>query len=320
MLYDQFLLLVPSFLDYLRVERNLSPHTLRAYHTDLTDFAQFWQQSIQTGAQDQTLQQVLERYLVGLYNRKLSKPSVARRLSCFSSFERYVSNAHKIELSLRMTRPRLDKKLPTCISQEEITYLLDGITPTDLPTPFALRDLAILELLYATGIRCAELVAIKLVDIDFQEKLIRIQGKGKKQRLVLFGKKAAEKMRRYLELERPQPQSLNEPLFLNYQAGQLTTRSIQRICRMFERFLPEQKTITPHVLRHSFATHLLRNGADIRSVQELMGHASLASTERYTHVSINDLIQLYQTNHPSIQETVPSDTQSAHTFLLEPDE
>ncbi len=141
-------------------------------------------------------------------------------------------------------------------------------------------------MLYSTGIRCAELVAIKLSDVHIQERTIRISGKGKKERLVLFGGKAQEKISRYLTLERPKSSNGQEPLFLNYQGNQLTTRSIQRICRMFEQFLPERKTLTPHVMRHSFATHLLRNGADIRCVQELLGHASLSTTERYTHVQL----------------------------------
>ncbi|HLW73162.1 MAG TPA: tyrosine-type recombinase/integrase, partial [Candidatus Babeliales bacterium] len=167
-----------------------------------------------------------------------------------------------------------------------------------LPTRYPVRDKTIFELLYATGVRCSELVNICVEDVDMEAKTIRIFGKGKKERIVLFGLKACEKILEYYATERPEIHNQQEPLFLNYRYEKLTSRSVQRIIKMFRAFLPIERQLTPHKLRHSFATHLLNQGADLRAVQELLGHKTLATTEKYTHVSLENLSKLCEGVHP----------------------
>jgi site-specific recombinase XerD len=203
-----------------------------------------------------------------------------------------------MDLQLNLKRPRLDKKLPVYLSVDEMFHLLDNVQLDQLPTRHPVRDKTILELLYATGIRCSELVSIKLQDIDMENKAIRIKGKGRKERMVLFGAKAQEKLKLYLETERAVPKSPDEPLFLNYRYETITARSVQRIIEMFRQFLNIDRPISPHKIRHSFATHLLNQGTDLRVVQELLGHATLSSTEKYTHVSLEKLTELCDTIHP----------------------
>ena len=286
-----------EFLTYLQVERNLSMHTLRAYEGDLRQFISFWNNSVQQDIKYLSLRQIIERYLVSLFYKKIDKSSIARKFSCFKSFEKFLLT-HGIKLNLDLKRPRLDKKLPIYLSIDEITHLLDTVPHDELPTRYPLRDKTIFELLYATGIRCSELVAIRLRDIDLNEKTIRIKGKGNKERIVLFGAQAKEKITHYMHRERPHPNTTDEYLFLNYRQTQLTTRSIQRIIQMFRPFLKVKRHITPHKLRHSFATHMLNQGVDLRVVQELLGHKTLASTEKYTHVSLQDLTDLCNKIHP----------------------
>lgn len=251
------------------------------------------------------LRQIIERHLVSLFYKKIDKSSIARKFSCFKSFERFL-RTQGIVLNLKLQRPRLDKKLPIYLSIDEINYLLDNIPIKDLHTKKPLRDTAIFELLYATGIRCSELTAIKLKDIDLTNKTIRIWGKGRKERIVLFGRKAQKKLQDYLTKERKSIMSRtkskninnNEPLFVNSIGAPLTSRTIQRIVSMFRTFLKLDRHITPHKLRHSFATHLLNQGADLRIVQELLGHKTLSSTEKYTHVSLEELARMCDNIHP----------------------
>ncbi len=286
-----------EFATYLKVEKNLSFHTQRAYKGDLEQFYQFWRRINAREKMNITIRKVFERFLVALYHKNINKSSIARKISCFQSFTKFLKT-DGIELKLNLTRPRLDKRLPVYLSIEEITYILDDVKVTDLPSKRPYRDMAILELLYATGIRCSELVTITIGNIDMYNKTIKIFGKGKKERIVLFGSKAQEKVELYLKHERPDFDSINEILFLNNRNKPLTTRSVQRICELFRQFLNIKRKITPHNLRHSFATHLLSKGADLRVIQELLGHASLASTEKYTHVTVKELNELCQTIHP----------------------
>lgn len=286
-----------AFLLHLKAERNLSEHTLRAYFLDLTQFVSFWSNMTDYDARNLTFRQIIERYLVALFYKKISKSSIARKFSCFTSFERFLEH-RGIVLNLNLKRPRIDKKLPIHFSVDEIFHILDGIKNEALPTQHPVRDKAIFELLYATGVRCSELVNIKIEDINMQERTIRILGKGKQERIVLFGLKAQEKILHYYATERPEILSQQEPLFLNYRYGKLTSRSVQRIIKMFRPFLPIERQLTPHKLRHSFATHLLNQGADLRAVQELLGHKKLATTEKYTHVSLENLAKLCEGVHP----------------------
>lgn len=286
-----------EFITYITIEKNLAENTCRSYASDLEQFATFWQRVNTTEQIILPLRQILERFLVSLYHKKIDKSSIARKLSCLTSFEKFL-RGQGINLSLKLVRPRLDKKLPMYLSVDEIFHLLDTVTNETLPTKFPLRDKAIFELLYATGIRCAELINIHLYDVDMENKVIRITGKGRTERLALFGQKAKDRLIAYLTKERPVAQSSQEHLFLNHRATKLTPRSVQRIMEMFRKFLHIERAITPHKLRHSFATHLLHQGVDLRVVQELLGHRTLASTERYTHVSPSHLAHMCDTLHP----------------------
>ena len=286
-----------EFLTFLKVEKNLSEHTLRAYESDLKQFFEFWGHLPEQDKKHLVPRQIIERYLVNLFHKKIDKSTIARKFSCFKSFERFLKT-QGIILKLKLQRPRLDKKLPVYLSVDEVFYLLDTITDDQLPTKKPARDKAIFELLYATGIRCSELVAIKFKDLDMENKTIRIIGKGKKERIVLFGQKAQSKLSHYIHNERPKAANPREQIFLNNRDEPLTTRTVQRIFEMFRSFLKFERRITPHKIRHSFATHLLNQGVDLRTVQELLGHKTLASTEKYTHVSLEDLTKLCDTIHP----------------------
>lgn len=286
-----------EFLLTLAVERNLSEHTIRAYTSDLNQFIHFWERLPADDQDKLSIRQIIERYLMVLFYKKLDASSIARKFSCFRSFEQYLSKQN-IHLKLNLKRPRVPKKLPVYLSVDEILHLLDTIKEADLPSRFPIRDKTILELLYATGIRCAELIQIRISDLNMHEKTIRILGKGKRERIVLFGDKAKEKIITYFKEERIYPKNNDEPLFLNFRGEKLTTRSIQRIIEMFRGFLKIERPISPHKIRHTFATHMLKQGVDLRTIQELLGHRTISTTERYTHVTLQDLGNLYDTIHP----------------------
>lgn len=286
-----------GFLQYITVEKNLTANTIRAYTSDLELFTEFWQRVEKEAGITFPIQTITERFLVMLYHDKVNKSSIARKISCIKSLEKYL-RAQGVELPIKVVRPRLEKKLPVFLSVDEIFYLLDKINDAELPSARPLRDKAVLELLYATGIRCAELVSINIGDLDVENKVVRIQGKGRKERLALFNDKAKERIQSYLKYERGPIHALNDPLFINSKDTRITTRSVQRIMEMFRKLLKTLRPITPHKIRHSFATHLLSQGVDLRMVQELLGHQSLSSTERYTHVSPKQLAELVDTLHP----------------------
>jgi len=286
-----------DFLIYLSVEKNLSLHTQRAYDSDLRQFSDFWDNLPRDDQLNLGFRQIIERFLVSLFYKKIDKSSIARKFSCFKSFERFLQG-QGVKLSLKLTRPRLDKKLPIYLSENEINHLLDDVKHEELPTKRPYRDKAIFELIYATGVRCSELVNISFEHIDFTNKTIRIFGKGRKERIVLFGQKAHDRLLHYLEKERSRVKNQKEKLFLNYRNGPLTSRSVQRVFEMFRQFLKIDKTITPHKIRHSFATHMLNKGVDLRVIQELLGHKTLSSTEKYTHVSLEKLSKICDESHP----------------------
>jgi len=288
---------ITEFCTYMQIERNLSGHTVRAYASDLNQFVSFWEQLSEHEISLLSLRQIIERYLVSLFYKKIDKSSIARKFSCFKSLEKFLQ-ASDTHLKLNLKRPRLDKKLPVYLSVEEMSHLLDTIQNAQMPSKFPFRDKAILELLYATGIRCSELVSIRFCDLDMSNRTIRIKGKGNKERIVLFGSKANKKLSDYLQFERAHQKKADERFFLNYRHEPLTSRSIQRIIHMFRHFLKVDRPITPHKIRHSFATHMLNQGVDLRVVQELLGHQSLSSTEKYTHVSLDKLTKMCETIHP----------------------
>ncbi|MCX5924959.1 MAG: tyrosine-type recombinase/integrase [Candidatus Dependentiae bacterium] len=286
-----------EFCTHMKVERNLSEHTIRAYSSDLNQFVLFWDNLTQQEKELLSIKNIIERYMVSLFYKKIDKSSIARKLSCFKSFEKFLQSSDT-NLTLNLKRPRLDKKLPVYLSVEEMLHLLDTIENSQLPSRFPIRDKTILELLYATGIRCSELIGIRFCDLDLLNRTIRIKGKGKKERIVLFGSQASKKLADYLQLERAHQKEYDEQLFLNYRHEPLTSRSIQRIIQMFRHFLKVDRPISPHKIRHTFATHMLNQGVDLRVVQELLGHQSLSSTEKYTHVSLEKLSKMCNDIHP----------------------
>jgi integrase/recombinase XerC len=291
---------VKDFLVFLEVEKNASEHTLRAYRADLGQLVVFWKKIIAKEKEVPcSFESVFRRYIVSLFYKKITKTTLSRKLSCMRSFAVFLRSMG-IKLSINFKAPRIDKKLPTTLSVDEIFYLLDSIKNDDLPSKFPYRDKTIFELIYATGVRCSELVSIKVTDIDFDAKAIRVFGKGKKERVVLFGEKAKDMLLKYVKIERPlQAKFKNSDfLFLNYLGGRLTARSVQRIFEMFRNFLKVDRTLTPHKIRHSFATHLLNQGVDLRIIQELLGHKTISTTEIYTHVSSSQLAQMCDEKHP----------------------
>lgn len=292
---DQMFKYAEEFLHDLRIKRNVSSHTYRAYKTDLKQFFLFWETI--HNKNNLPIRRIIERYLVSLFYKKIDNKTIARKFSCFSSFEKFLKQK-SIILKLDLKRPKITRKLPIYLTIDEISLLLDTINNDKLPTKFPYRDRAIFEMLYATGIRCSELAQITIENIIDKEKSIRILGKGKKERIVLYGSKAEQSMQHYLMYERKKVISEKEHLFLTKTNTPLNCSHIRNIIIMFRKLLPMQRPLTPHKLRHSFATHLLQQGMDLRMIQELLGHQTLASTEIYTHVSIEQLKKICSTIHP----------------------
>ena len=297
MILTEFQIYCNDFLTYITVEKNLAKNTHRSYQSDLSLFKDFWQTINTTEPEPIPFNRAVERYLVHLFHKKLDKNSVARKVSCFTSFQRFLKSIN-IPMQLTLKRPFADRKLPVYLTVDEVSYLLDELQDKQLPTKRPLRDKAIFEVLYATGIRCSELCSITIGNVDFTHKIMRIMGKGRKERLVLFGKHAHAKLLEYIEQERPKVHAFSERLFLSSRNEPLDPRSVQKIIGRFGALLPVKKEVTPHKIRHSFATHLLNGGADLRTVQELLGHQSLSTTERYTHVTTQELTQMCDALHP----------------------
>jgi integrase/recombinase XerC len=292
--------LIKEFLIFLEVEKNASAHTIRAYQADLKQLIDFWTRITSKEKEiSHAFDQIIRRYLVSLFYKKIKKSTLARKISCLRSLQQYLKT-HGIKLSVNFKSPRPEKKLPITLTVDEIFYLLDTVKPEELPSKFPYRDKAIFELMYATGIRCSELIGITMNTIDFEDKSIRILGKGKKERIVLFGSKAQASLEKYLEKERTAqcPNAECPTLFLNYRGAPLTPRSVQRIFEMFRSFLKIDRHLTPHKVRHSFATHLLQQGVDLRVIQELLGHKTINTTEIYTKVTSSELALMCDEKHP----------------------
>lgn len=292
-----------EFLTYLDVERNVSSNTYRSYQYDLNQLFSFWKKTEEDfKAKKKTssfsIQEILEKFFLHMYEKKIQKSSIARKIACFKSFTKYLQ-ASGIQIKIHLTSPRLEKKLPTYLTIDEITYLLDILKDNDLETTRPLRDKTILETLYATGVRCSELTNIKLIDINFDQKTILITGKGNKQRFVLFGEKAKRRILNYIQTERQKDdKKKSEYLFLSTKGTKILDRSVQQVLNKFSKQLNSRKQLTPHKVRHSFATHLLNAGMNLRALQELLGHSSLTTTERYTHIATKDLKELYTKINP----------------------
>jgi integrase/recombinase XerC len=327
-----------AFLEHLRLNENASAHTVRAYDSDLSQYLVFLASHVgkrvsELGAED--LDHLGARaFIADLNKRGNSKSSAARKLSAIRAFGRYLRREGAIDgdPAALVGTPKREQRIPNHLAVQEMSTLLDAPDTSD---PLGRRDKAILELFYASGLRLSELVGLDLDDVNLSGRVVRVLGKGRKERIVPFNTTAATALRAWLAdregvragseggqtrvragsepgQSRVRPGSgpsadsarrrgggrLREPLFLNYQGGRLSTRSVDKLVRRYVAETSTRMGISPHALRHSFATHLLEAGADLRAIQELLGHARLSTTQRYTHVNAAQLIETYRKAHP----------------------
>lgn len=295
--------LLISFLEYLRDTRNYSSETLRAYKNDLAQFFKFYTGDNHSAIADSINigHLTLRGYLAHLKKANMHKSStIARKLASLKSFLRFLQQTNHIKSNpaIFLRGPKMEKRLPDFLSENEVVAL---INQPDISKLKGLRDRAILEILYSSGLRINELVNMRIRDIDFSNGVIHIFGKGKKERLVPLGSYAIESLERYLEARQKAGQSNEHTahLVLNMRGQRLTDRSIRRhLCRYARKAGLGYKKVSPHTLRHSFATHLLDRGADLRSVQELLGHKNVTTTQIYTHVTARRLKEIYTRAHP----------------------
>src|SRR3954464_5905193 len=294
----RFTPLVQQFLDYLRVEKHFSDYTVKSYGADLIQFGQFLAGEIGQlpGAKDgrsvddkqlKCEPLTIREFLAYLYAQNYTKSTTARKLATLRSFYKFLIRRGQLSVNPLSTirTPKQEKRLPKCLDLEQVQKLLDAPGDADL---LAARDKAMLEVLYSSGIRVSELVELEIADIDLQEGVLRVKGKGRKDRLTPIGSQAIKAVQRYFELRSLDPKlSLltSGRVFLNKHGQSLSTRSVRRKLDKYLVSAGLDPGISPHTLRHSFATHLLNNGADLRSVQELLGHQSLSTTQIYTHLS-----------------------------------
>ncbi len=287
---------IEAFLSYLERERNASAHTLRAYAQDLAQFAVHVRDDLGREGRPNDVDHLMVRgFLARLHTRGLKKTSAARKLAALRTFFRYLCREGILERNPArpILSPRTERRIPGHLDEAQMARFLD--LPGD--SPAALRDRAILELLYATGIRCAELVGLDLPRVDLQERTLVVLGKGRKERWVPFGKPAASALEAYVA-RRDHLRPRSAALFLNRNGGRLTDRFVRMILGRRISAVALQQRVSPHTLRHSFATHLLERGADLRAIQELLGHASLSTTQKYTHVSMRHILSIYSKSHP----------------------
>ena len=288
--------LIDRFTQYLTIERNLSPHTRTAYLRDLGEFKYFLEKQGCSGREQISRLDgfMLRRYLAELHKSN-QRTSIARKLSSLRTFFRYLVREGLIagNPAEGLSTPKLNRYLPKTLSVDEAKALMEHGYDQSL---LSLRDRAIVELFYSSGLRISELTGLDIGSLNLQEKLVRVLGKGRKERILPIGGHAYQALLNYLEL-RGMPGE-DEPLFLNARGGRLTPRSVQR--NLKTRLIKSGviKDISPHALRHTFATHLLDGGADLRAIQELLGHASLSTTQKYTQVSVDQLMAVYDKAHP----------------------
>jgi len=324
--------LIDEFLNYLRFERHFSPHTAKCYSADLKQFCEFLAdgggesgpESTASGsfescsgggvavaappqAQRGTRPALMDvqtedvrRFLAFLRDREYSKSTTARKLATLRSFYKFCVKRSHVQASPLVTirTPKQDKRLPKFLEEDEVRKLLE--TP-DTSTLLGARDRAMLETMYSTGVRVSELVDLNIADIDFVGEAIHVRGKGKKERITPIAPTALAWVKRYMDMRRADPRagSFNpEALFVNKHGQRLSTRSVRRKLDKYLAICGLDPTISPHTLRHSFATHLIARGADLRSVQELLGHQSLSTTQIYTHVTTRHMKQVYDSAHP----------------------
>jgi len=287
---------VTAFLRVLEGERGASPHTLTAYRRDLRQFTAFLRQQGVT-KWDQVTPQLARRYVAAL-DRRYARSAIARQLSAVRTFFKFLYREGRVSVDplVLVSSPKQQRRLPKFLTPDEVRVVLQA---PDLSTPLGLRDRAVLEVLYATGMRVGELVALRVSDLQWEGEL-RVTGKGRKERIVLVADAAVEALQRYLQVGRPKLATARatESVFVNARGGSLTDRGVRVVLDRAIRQAGLARRVSPHVLRHTFATHLLDGGADLRTVQELLGHANLATTQIYTHVSRDWLKRVYDKAHP----------------------
>ena len=303
---------IDKYLAYLRYQRNASEHTLRNYASDLQQFLHHLTHTPEgVDRPEPALEQIdnltIREFLGRLHQRGNKKSSTARRLAAIRSFLKYLSveGAIAANPAKLVASPRQEKRLPDFLALDAVSSLVEA---PDTSTAAGKRDRAMLELLYGTGIRASELVGLDLGDLDLQEQLVRVVGKGRKERIVPFGRKAGEALADYLQTRgelagRELQESAGEAVFLNVRGGRLTARSLGNIVNKHVSRLAQRMKVHPHTLRHTFATHMLNAGADLRSIQEMLGHESLSTTQKYTHVSIEQLVRVYRSAHPRARKS-----------------
>jgi integrase/recombinase XerC len=289
---------IADFLRHLRIEQNVSPHTERSYRSDLEQFASF----VDDADPARISHQDLRKYLGHLIGLKITKSSLARKLSSIRAFYKRLNSTGVLQSNPArlIATPKQDKRLPAVLTVDDALRLMNA--PGD-DEGSGLRDRAVLETLYSTGIRASELVGIDPDDIDRQDHVIRIRGKGRKERIVPVGKKALEAIDAYRAHKPSVP--TDAAVFSGPSGKRLTVRTVQRILGNYRKKLGLSQKASPHTLRHSFATHLLESGADLRAIQELLGHASLSTTQRYTHVNLDALMETYDKAHPRAKKQGP---------------
>jgi integrase/recombinase XerC len=304
-----------AFLDYLRLNRNVSAHTADAYDGDVSQFLSFASEHLDKDPTPNDLDlTVIRAFMAELYRQGQSRASVSRKLSALRTFTRFLKREGWIDTdpAAMAVSPKREQKVPAHLSVDEMSRLLE--TP-DTSDPLGRRDRAILELFYASGLRLSELVGLDLDDMNLNARMVRVMGKGSKERLVPFNTTTASAIRTWLrdraalraaasnprtQIPTAKSQSRNqaEPLFVNARGTRLTGRSVERLVARYVTSCSTRFGISPHALRHSFATHLLQRGADLRAIQELLGHVQLSTTQRYTHVNATQLLDVYRKAHP----------------------
>jgi integrase/recombinase XerC len=290
---------IRAFLEDLKHRRGLSSNTVSSYESDLIQFQVFLEEELGKSQPKSVDVLAIRSFLAHLHGQGMARASIARKLAALRTFFRFLVREGTIESNPArlVSTPRLDRKLPERIEENEVERLLEAPDPT---TPLGRRDRAMLELLYAAGLRIGELTGLDLSTCDMGSRLVRVRGKGNKERIVPFGEPAEEALSSYLR-DRRALVALGEgtdALFLNHRGGRLTARSVRRLMDRYLQLTALRSGLSPHSLRHAFATHLLENGCDLRAIQELLGHQSLSTTQKYTQLSTRRLLEVYEKSHP----------------------
>jgi integrase/recombinase XerC len=299
--------LLTRYLNYLRYERNASPHTIRNYESDLKQFQDYLQGGNPEAKADLATVDArrIRGFLAVLFEREKKKTSIGRKLAAVKAFYKFLAKEGVLagNPAATVSTPKLDKSLPRIMTEEEMNNFLNRVAEAaPKGEPVMRRDRAMVELLYASGLRVSELTGLDLRSVNFGDGMLLVRGKGRKERVVPFGSKAREALEEYLPVRERIMMEANTrgqtALFLNLKGARLTTRSVDRLLKQYVRNFGPNMKVSPHSMRHAFASHLLSEGADLRAIQEMLGHQNLSTTQKYTQVSIRQLIDVYDKTHP----------------------